>query len=142
MFAINESNWCFIKLGLSVRREVEVIVANAAKRGKFPECFSGLLRRECWVFATSLPISCADRFATPRHTGCGCWAQTGSGRPAVDRARSGKQGRERFAGFAGAHEGFADKKGIDAVVAHQSDVVGGEDAAFGDDNAIFRDEGQ
>ena len=34
-----------------------------------------------------------------------------------------------------AHEGLADEEGVDAVAAHEADVVGGEDAGFGNGDA-------
>jgi len=35
----------------------------------------------------------------------------------------------------GAHEGLADQEGVDAVAAHQVDVVRSEDSGFGDGDA-------
>jgi len=43
--------------------------------------------------------------------------------------------------FGGPHEGLADLEAVDPVLAHERDVKRGEDAAFGDDDALRRSGG-
>ena len=52
---------------------------------------------------------------------------------------SAKQAAQSQAGAGLAHKGFTDEKGIDGVLAHQVDIITRQNAAFGDDDAPWRD---